>query len=274
MTQEWNPNYYHFTVEHLPRITVMLDVLLENPDIMIAMHYSQHDKLHHGGFSNEIETHMDLFEILGVSRDRVLVMKQIHAELAIVPTSTICGDPDAHMVNMLRNRLLQGLFPTTNGVPPAPARPVIVLIVRTTLRGLRNNDEVKEALERNFPNFDVVEFFGTDPVRDQLLTFANASMVIAPHGAGLANMIVAPLHTPVLEIAPLSCPSCFLRLALKLHHIYARHPGGEWSQECHTWYEPDIDGMIDLVRDLLAAKRQADDALELPEATDIHQEQP
>ncbi|CAM9799475.1 unnamed protein product [Ectocarpus sp. 6 AP-2014] len=275
MTQEWNPNYYHFTVEHLPRITLMLDVLLENPDIMIAMHYSQHDKLHQGGFSNEIETHMEMFEILGISRDRVvLAMKQMHAELAIVPTSTICGDPDAHMVNMLRNRFLQGLFPTTNGVPPAQARPVIVLVVRTTLRGLRNNDKVKEALEMNFPSFDVVEFFGTDPVRDQLMTFANASMVIAPHGAGLANMIVAPLHTPVLEIAPLSCPSCFLRLALKLHHIYARHPGGEWSQECHTWYEPDIDEMIDLVRDLLEAKRQADDALELPEATDMHQEQP
>ncbi|CAM9911010.1 unnamed protein product [Ectocarpus fasciculatus] len=276
MTQEWNPNYYHFTAEHLPRITLMLDVLLENPEIMIAMHYSQHDKLHHGGgVSKEIETHMEMFEILGINRERVvLAQKQLHAELAIVPTSTICGDPDPHMVNMLRNRFLQGLFPTTNGVPPAPPRPVIVLVVRTTLRGLKNNDEVRDALERNFPSFDVVEFFGTDPVRDQLETFATAAMIIAPHGAGLANMIVAPLHTPVLEIAPLACPSCFLRLALKLHHIYARHPGGDWSQECHTWYEPDVDGMVDLVRDLLEAKRQADDALELPEATDIQQEQP
>ncbi|CAB1118775.1 unnamed protein product [Ectocarpus sp. CCAP 1310/34] len=92
----------------------------------------------------------------------------------------------------------------------------VVLVVRNNLRGLRNNNEVKEALKTNFPSFSVVEFFGTGSVRDQLKTFATAAMIIAPHGAGLANMIVAPLHTPVLEIGALACPACFLRLALKV----------------------------------------------------------
>lgn len=36
MTQEWGPNYYHFTVEHLPRIMVFLDVLLEHKDIKVS----------------------------------------------------------------------------------------------------------------------------------------------------------------------------------------------------------------------------------------------
>ncbi|CAB1118780.1 unnamed protein product [Ectocarpus sp. CCAP 1310/34] len=214
MAQEWGPNYYHFTVEHLPRITLALDILLENPDIMIVMHHHGHDKWH--DTSVELEAHMELFELIGISRERIVYTShEVHANLAIVPTTTNCGDPDPSMINMLRNRFLQGLFPGTDGVPPVPPRPVIVLIVRSNIRGLENNDEVKEALERNFPSFDVVEFFGTDPVRDQLKTFATASMIIAPHGAGLANMIVAPLHTPVLEIAPLECPPCFLRLALK-----------------------------------------------------------
>ncbi|CAM9656197.1 unnamed protein product [Ectocarpus sp. 13 AM-2016] len=151
---------------------------------------------------------------------------------------------------------------------------MIVLIVRDTLRGLTNNEEVEEALKINFPSFSVVEVFGKGSAQDQLETFSNAAMIIAPHGAGLANMIVAPLHTPVLEIAPISCPPCFLRLALKLHHIYARHPGGDWSQDCHTWYEPDVDEIIELVRNLLEAKHQADDALELSEATDAPEERP
>ncbi|CBN75966.1 conserved unknown protein [Ectocarpus siliculosus] len=246
MTQEWTPNYYHFTVEHLPRITLGLDILLENPEIMISMHFYQPDPLH-DDISAVQEVQMEMLEILGINRKRVVfVNKEMHAELAIVPTSTNCGDPDLQMVNMLRNRFLQGLFPTTNGVPPAPPRPVIVLIVRNELRGLMNNEEVKEALERNFPSFDVVEFFGAGSVRDQLETFATAAMIIAPHGAGLANMIVAPLHTPVLEIGTLACPPCFLRLALKLHHIYARHPGGEWSQTCHAWFRPDVDEIVEL----------------------------
>ena len=35
------------------------------------------------------------------------VVAQVHADLAILPTSTVCGDPDTHLVNMLRHALLQ-----------------------------------------------------------------------------------------------------------------------------------------------------------------------
>lgn len=79
--------------------------------------------------------------------------------------------------------------------------------------------QVKSALQSNFPDYDVVEFLGTDTVRQQLETFARAAMIIAPHGAGLANILVSPLHTPVLEIAPINCPPCFLRLALKVRNL-------------------------------------------------------
>ncbi|CAN0350209.1 unnamed protein product [Ectocarpus sp. 6 AP-2014] len=99
-------------------------------------------------------------------------------------------------------------------------------------------------------------------------------MIIAPHGAGLANIMVAPLHTPVLEIAPISCPPCFLRLALKLHHIYARHPGSHWSQKCMSWYEPPVDEIVELARDLLEAKRLAEDALTPPKVAEAHQGYP
>lgn len=85
--------------------------------------------------------------------------------------------------------------------------------------------QVREALKQNFSAFDVVEFLGNDPIRSQLETFATASVVVAPHGAGLSNMVVSPLHTPVLEIAPISCPPCFLNLAVKVN-IRARHNNG------------------------------------------------
>lgn len=76
--------------------------------------------------------------------------------------------------------------------------------------------QVKLALQSSFPDYDVLEFTGSDSLRQQLEMFATAAMVVAPHGAGLSNILVAPLHTPVLEIAPISCPPCFLRLALKV----------------------------------------------------------
>lgn len=63
--------------------------------------------------------------------------------------------------------------------------------------------QVRAALEQSFSEFDVVEFVGKGTTPSQLQMFATASVVVAPHGAGLANTIVSPLHTPVLEIAPL-----------------------------------------------------------------------
>lgn len=76
--------------------------------------------------------------------------------------------------------------------------------------------QIKAALRANFPSYDVLEFMGTDPMELQLRTFATAAVIVAPHGAGLANMVVAPLHTPVLEIGPIKCPPCYTRLALKV----------------------------------------------------------
>lgn len=65
--------------------------------------------------------------------------------------------------------------------------------------------KVRDALKQEFPSYDVVEFFGNDNILTQLQTFATASIIVAPHGVGLSNMVVAPLHTPVFEIAPLEC---------------------------------------------------------------------
>lgn len=62
----------------------------------------------------------------------------------------------------------------------------------------------------------MVEFLGQGSMTSQLELFSKATMIIAPHGAGLTNMVVSPLHTPVLEIGPPACPSCYLHLALKV----------------------------------------------------------
>lgn len=37
---------------------------------------------------------------------------------------------------------LQAIYPDTGGIPPAVPRPLIVLIVRSSGRGLKNNDQV------------------------------------------------------------------------------------------------------------------------------------
>lgn len=251
ITQYWGDAFYHFLSEILPRITLMLDVLLEHPDIKIAVHAGEKAK----------ETHMEQFaELLGLNPARLIfVSKPIHAKLAFLPDSTGCGQPNAVMINLLRSALLKKLYPETAGVAPPTSKPIIVLIVRETKRMLGNNDQVREALQAHFPAHDIVEFFGKEPVREQLQLFAQATMIVAPHGAGLSNMVVSPLHTPVLEIGPPRCPSCYLQLALKLQHIFARHLSGvSQLASCEGVFSPDIDEIITVTRRILEAKRLAD----------------
>lgn len=76
--------------------------------------------------------------------------------------------------------------------------------------------KVREALKQDFPDHDIVEFWGNGPIIRQMQLFATASVIVAPHGAGLSNMVVSPLHTPVLEIGSPDCSACYLHLALKV----------------------------------------------------------
>lgn len=84
--------------------------------------------------------------------------------------------------------------------------------------------KVRDALKQEFPSYDVKQFLGTGPIMSQLKLFATASLIVGPHGAGLSNIVVSPLHTPVLEIGPADCTTCYVHLAVKviwnLHHFY------------------------------------------------------
>eukprot|EP00903_Cladosiphon_okamuranus_P010588 g10012.t1 len=256
MASHWGDEYYHFVTEGLPRIMPVLDLLLEQPDVEIALHGdSDHDR--------QREYTYQFLELLGMGRDRITFIEKIpiFAKLAVVPEPIPCGRTNAALISALRTALLQGMYPATGGVPPAPPRPTIVLIVRREKRGLRNSDEVREALEQSFSDFDVVEFVGNGTTLSQLQIFATASIIVAPHGAGLANIVVSPLHTPVLEIAPLLCTPVYLNLSIKLQHVYGRHPSrNSFEEACQSWYEPEPDEVMAIVRDLLEAKRLADAA--------------
>lgn len=73
MTQRWGPNWYHFTIEHLPRITVLPDVLLENEEIGIALRHHGHDCWHDE--QHELDAHFELLELLGIKKERIILVK-------------------------------------------------------------------------------------------------------------------------------------------------------------------------------------------------------
>jgi capsular polysaccharide biosynthesis protein len=56
------------------------------------------------------------------------------------------------------------------------------------------------ALERAFPSHPVKVFDASGPFRTHIEQFAAAAVVIAPHGAGLANLVFCAPGTTVIEL--------------------------------------------------------------------------
>jgi hypothetical protein len=97
-------------------------------------------------------------------------------------------------------------------------------------RAVQNEEEVLDLLSR----------FGFQGYRPEELSFSeqaelfyDAEAVVAPHGAGLSNLIYAPTGTKVLEWFPSHhlVPS-FYFLAKSVNHVYRRyHDDGQWRDD-------------------------------------------
>lgn len=76
-------------------------------------------------------------------------------------------------------------------------------------RQIRNSDEVFDIIKKKFNTINI---------------FSRAKIIIAPHGAGLTNMIFSPLNIIIIEIMPLNVPNmCYWHQSCILtnkHYIY------------------------------------------------------
>jgi hypothetical protein len=85
------------------------------------------------------------------------------------------------------------------GVKPAPRRPgnrILISRAGAASRRIRNEDDLLQALSPlGFERYRLE----TLPVEEQIALFQDAECVVAPHGAGLANLVFAP-ETAVVEL--------------------------------------------------------------------------
>jgi capsular polysaccharide biosynthesis protein len=121
--------------------------------------------------------------------------------------------------------------------PPGPRRRLYIDRRAAPNRVLANENEVIAALAR----------FGVVPValegrtlESQAALFADAELIVAPHGAGLANIVFAPRDCRVVELLPNAYANwCFRRLAAACGLAYDCVVGiaepGEASIHARQW---------------------------------------
>ena len=216
VTQYWGTMYFHRLVEMLPRLAPYIDFLKRHPSIFIHV-------------SEEAGRTAEIIDVLGLDKER-LVSGVIRAKLVYLPQGTPCGFPHLaamqvfshlfhhHIQHKLPNEIFKKVEkmaakqqPYNNLYQNPPAantshqqkvsstfRNRLVLIQRSGSRRFLHATQISKSLQ-DFSQQHHLDFFlfGDQPSPDlpsTMAIFHSALIIVAPHGAGLANTIFAQVN--------------------------------------------------------------------------------
>jgi len=182
----WADNYYHWLLEILPRLSLMeeFDQLKKLP-IILNRDLKQFQK--------------DTLRLAGISMDQIVRFDgsfwQVERLYYPSPLSGP-GNPSPHSVSWLRKKFLEKLEPS--GACEATS---YLYVTRRDAgqRRILNEDEIISFLETK--GFKVI-CPGEMTFLEQVEAFRRAKLVVAPHGAGLSNMVFAPSGSSLIELFP------------------------------------------------------------------------
>jgi hypothetical protein len=193
----WCTEYFHFFTEVLPNALFLTNTGVKYPIFCRTSKFTE-PAFRWFGITNEI-----------VSSLPPLKTKQV------VPIYVECGNPSFQKIRLLRDVIESKVhFKSTHGI----------LIRRHGSRELLNEEEVFNFFQKKYPELTWV-IFDVLSIEDTATLFSKAAKIIAPHGAGLTNMIFAPKGTEILEFMPASDPNlCYWHLSEMLGHSYTMLP--------------------------------------------------
>ena len=205
-SQHWGDLIFHNVIEVLPRLVPYLDFLTTHPKIMIQV--------------GRITEH---YRVLGIPETR-LVTDPVMADVAYVPQGGGCGwlHPIAGQALYVKYQD----YIRTNINPDKLHRNLVVLIKRTTKRRyLTQHDDIEAFLSKVVVRYNltlvVYDAYNLPTLDDTMVMFYNAWLVVAPHGAGLSNLMFSQARTRVLEILVNAERNyCFKGLMNTLGHVY------------------------------------------------------
>lgn len=184
ISQEGHSNYYHWMVEVIPKLA-----MLEEKNI-------SYDRLY-------VSTHLPFMRqtlrLFGICPEKILEAQPdtyIEAQELIVPSapSLSCYTPK-WIIEYLRERLI----PQANEISSQHlfSKRVFISRKKASYRRILNEDEVFSLFEKQgFMRYDLEDL----TVLEQVRLFNNAEIIVAPHGAGLTNLVFAQPEVLIIEL--------------------------------------------------------------------------
>lgn len=198
--------YFHWIVGNLPRLHLIIKAEIDPASI-------DHIIIDHGGFPFQEET----LEMFGVGREKIMeadTQFYIEADEIIVPS---LAWHKHHMPKWACVFLRDIFLPQKNTV----AKKTRLFISREDAveRRISNHAEVAGFLkERGFE--EIVP--GGMTITEQVRAFKSAEVIVAPHGAGLTNIVFSDPGTKVIELfSPHYVEKCFWILSTQVGAQYS-----------------------------------------------------
>jgi hypothetical protein len=207
LAMQGDTNYYHFMVDVLPRLGVLEQCpAVAPPDLWYA--------------PKSTPVQRELLEMMGIDLESVIdsfETRHVVAETLVVPSPaamTIVNPP--WVVEFLRRKLLPPQAKRIEG------RGIYVTRgVGMNNRRVDNEPELMDYLGRR--GFDMVDP-GKLSALEQIETFAQASMIVGAHSAGLVNLTFAAPGAAVVELFPAGgVNTCYWKLAQSVPGLEYRY---------------------------------------------------
>jgi len=181
-------NYYHWIVEGLLCLDILSRALGRDSNLRIALPISMD--------INALLDHRESVRSLGFGGDHVVEI----AENLIGVREAIWVDSDLvqHVPAACLKDFQQRIAALYADVRSLRNRRLLVARKGPT-RKIQNIEQVEDYLSRY--GFETVYLEGMS-TRDQILLFQSAEFIVAPHGAGLANLLFCEPGTKVIELTP------------------------------------------------------------------------
>ena len=188
LAQRGDGNYYHFLMDVLTKLGVLEQApSVTAPDVWYVPAQTPFQR--------------ELLELFGIGADqRIDAGEQPHvqADCLVVPGPPAMTEKNPPWaVEFLRRRLLPHVDVS------GPRRNVYITRgPSANNRSITNEPDVLDLLaQHDFEHVDP----GSLSVVDQIRTFATADIIVAPHGAALANIIFASPGSTLVELFPAGC---------------------------------------------------------------------
>lgn len=181
VTPEASGNYYHWLLDLVPRV-----LLLKHA----AQNFSNYDALLLNGSRANYER--EILAVLGVPPEKI---RYVDSRERFQIASAVFPSMDINVIAPWKVHGLRGL--PFSGEQNQHRR-LYLSRARAAVRRIANENEISEVLRHR--NFEIVEAENLS-WREQANLFAGASVIVAPHGAALANIVFCKPGTRVVEIS-------------------------------------------------------------------------